>query len=143
MKKLIAEFREFAMKGDALELAVGVVLGAAFNSIVSSLVKDIIMPFLSILLGRINLANLSLTIPGLPGFSDIVLTYGQFLQAVLNFFVVALALFLCVKLINRMKEKLKPSEDEKAAAAAKEASLSKSEQLLTEIRDLLNKQEKS
>lgn len=111
MKKMIAEFREFASRGNVLDMAVGVVLGGAFSAIIASLVKDIIMPFLSILLGRINIANLRFTIPGLFGSSAIVLTYGAFLQSVLNFFAIAFALFLCIKFVNRAKEKLSPKKE--------------------------------
>ena len=140
MKKLIEEFRAFAMRGNVLDLAVGVVLGGAFNSIISSFVKDIIMPLLSIILGRINVAGLSLTIPGLFGSADIVLTYGLFVQAVINFFVIALAVFICIKFINRMKDRFKGSES--GAGSEEKAALSKSEELLTEIRDLLSQRAK-
>ncbi len=135
MKKLFAEFRAFARKGDVMELAVGVVLGGAFNAVISSFVKDIIMPALSIVLGRINVADLKLTIPGLLGSADIVLTYGLFLQAVINFFVIAFSLFLSIRLISRTKKRLKGRESGKNPE--KGPSLSKSEELLTEIRDLL------
>lgn len=138
MKKMIAEFREFASRGNVLDMAVGVVLGGAFSAIIASLVKDIIMPFLSILLGRINIANLRFTIPGLFGSSAIVLTYGAFLQSVLNFFAIAFALFLCIKFVNRAKEKLSPQK--RAAPAEEKAELTQSEILLTEIRDLLKSQ---
>ncbi|WOC31405.1 MULTISPECIES: large-conductance mechanosensitive channel protein MscL [Caproicibacterium] len=138
MKKMIAEFREFAMKGNVMDLAIGVVLGGAFSTIISSLVKDIITPLLSIILGRINIANLKFTIPGFLGSSPIVLSYGSFLQAILNFLVIAFALFLCVKAINRAKDKFSRKEEAEAAAAEEETT--KSEVLLTEIRDLLKEQ---
>lgn len=138
MKKIFSEFREFAMKGNVLDMAIGVVLGGAFSAIVTSLVKDIIMPLLSIILGRINIANLKFTIPGLFGSSDIVLTYGSFLQTVINFLAIAFALFVCVKGINKTKDTLNCKKKIEEEAAKIE--LSKSELLLTEIRDLLKNQ---
>lgn len=138
MKKIFSEFREFAMKGNVLDMAIGVVLGGAFSAIVTSLVKDIIMPLLSIILGRINIANLRFTIPGLFGSSDIVLTYGSFLQTVINFLAIAFALFVCVKGINKTKDTL--NHKKKIEEEAAKIELSKSELLLTEIRDLLKNQ---
>lgn len=138
MKKFVAEFREFAMKGNVLDMAVGVVLGGAFSTIIASLVKDIIMPLLSIILGRINIANLQFTIPGLLGSSAIVLTYGAFLQAVINFFAIAFALFVCIKGINKAKDKLNRKKEIEEEAEKIEPT--KSEVLLTEIRDLLKDQ---
>ncbi len=136
MKKMISEFRAFAARGNVLDLAIGVILGSAFNSIISSLVQDIIMPLLSIVLGRINFVNLALTVPGFFGSSSIVITYGKFLQSVIYFLVVAFALFLFVKYINVLQNKFKKNE---AAEASGEPVLSKSEELLIEIRDLLKK----
>ena len=140
MKKFVNEFWTFAMKGNVLDLAVGVVLGSAFNAIISSLVKDIIMPLLSIVLGHVNVSDLHRTIPGLFGSADIVLTYGAFLQAGINFLVIALTLFLCIKLIARMKSRRRSEEK---IPETEEPGLSRSEQLLTEIRDLLDKQNQS
>ncbi len=139
MKKIIAEFREFAMKGNVLDMAVGVVLGGAFSAIITSLVKDILMPLLSIVIGRINISNLQFTIPGLFGSPDIVLTYGAFLQSVINFLSIALALFICLKFLNRAKDRLHKNE---AVEEEKEPELSKSEELLAEIRDLLKSRDK-
>ena len=139
MKKIISEFREFAEKGNVLDMAVGVVLGGAFSAIIASLVKDILMPILSIILGRINIANLRLVIPGVLGSLPITLTYGAFLQAVINFFAIALALFLCVKFINKAKDRLHFKKE--AAEAEEKIELTQSEALLTEIRDLLKKQD--
>ena len=139
MKKIIAEFKEFAMKGNVLDMAVGVVLGGAFSAIITSLVKDILMPLLSIVIGRINISNLQFTIPGLFGSPDIVLTYGAFLQSVINFLSIALALFICLKFLNRAKDRLHKNE---AVEEEKEPELSKSEELLAEIRDLLKSRDK-
>ena len=139
MKKFFSEFREFAMKGNVLDMAIGVVLGGAFSTIVASLVKDIIMPLLSMILGRINIANLQLAIPGLFGSSAIVLTYGAFLQSVINFLAIAFALFLCIKGINKAKNKLNHKREMEEEAEKIEPT--KSEVLLTEIRDLLRNQD--
>lgn len=141
MKKIIAEFREFAMKGNVLDMAVGVVLGGAFSTIISSLVNDIITPLLSMVLGRVNIADLNFTIPGMFGSADIVLKYGAFLQTILNFLAIALSLFLCVKLINKMKDRF--HSDKKEPQTEKEPSLTKSEALLTEIRNLLTDKSKN
>jgi large conductance mechanosensitive channel len=134
MKKFISEFKEFAMKGNVIDLAVGVIIGGAFNAIISSLVKDIIMPLLSIILGRVNIADLKCTIPGLWGSQDITLTYGLFLQAVINFLIIALSIFLMIKLLNKMHNKLTKDKEEKEPEPAAPTN---TEVLLSEIRDLL------
>lgn len=124
----IKEFKEFAMKGNVIDLAVGVVIGGAFNSIVKSLVDDIITP--AILTPALKAANLSdlaqLTIPGT------AIKYGNFISQVLSFIIVALALFMMVKFFNRMKKK----EEEAPAAPAEPSATDK---LLMEIRDELKK----
>ncbi len=94
---LVSEFKEFAVKGNAMDLAVGVVIGAAFGKIVSSLVEDIIMPLVGILLGGFDFKGLSLTV------GSAVVKYGNFIQNVLDFVIVAFAIFMVVKAINRMR----------------------------------------
>jgi large conductance mechanosensitive channel len=138
MKKFFAEFRDFAMKGNVIDLAVGVIIGSAFNAIISSLVKDIIMPLLSMILGRINIADLKFVIPGLLGSADITLTYGLFLQAVINFVIIALSIFITIKVLNRMQRKL----SKKSTPAEETAAPTSTEMLLTEIRDLLKESHK-
>ncbi|MGX8702254.1 large-conductance mechanosensitive channel protein MscL [Caproiciproducens sp.] len=134
MKKLISEFKEFAMRGNVMDMAVGVVIGGAFGKIVSSLVTDIIMPVLSLVTGRINLTALAVTIPTAIGSAKpIAITYGNFLQAVLDFIAIAFSIFLVIKASNRLKRK-----KEEAPPAAPETS--REEALLTEIRDLLKKE---
>lgn len=135
MKKILEEFRDFAIKGNMVDLAIGVIIGTAFNSIVNSLVNDIIMPVLSVIIGRINVTELKLTIPGLLDFPDITIKYGSFLQAVINFLVIAFSLFITVKFLNKIRGKNDITNREAAA-------LTKSEKLLTEIRDIL-KEEKN
>jgi large conductance mechanosensitive channel len=129
MKKFFEEFQQFIDRGNVMNLAVGVMIGGAFNSIISSLVNDIITPFLSVILGKINLTALQLTIKTSDVNNPITLTYGNFLQAVLNFLLTALCLFIVIRTLNKV---FKKKEAEK-----KPAEPTKEEQLLTEIRDLL------
>ncbi|TMV47329.1 large conductance mechanosensitive channel protein MscL [Paenibacillus mesophilus] len=121
------EFKSFALKGNVLDLAIGVIIGAAFGKIVTSLVNDILMPILGLLLGGLNFTGLDLT------FGDAVIKYGAFLQTVLDFFIVACSIFMMIKLLSKFKRK------EEAKPAAPSAP-SKEEILLTEIRDLLKQQ---
>lgn len=118
------EFKDFAIKGNIIDLAVAFILGAAFTAIVTSLVNDIFMPFLGILIGGIDFSTLSLSILG------VKVTYGNFLQEIVKFFLVAFALFMMVKTLTRLKR-------EKAVEEVPEPELSREEQLLSEIRDLL------
>lgn len=117
------EFKTFIMRGNVLDLAVGVVIGSAFTSIVNSLVADIITPIIVSLTGQVDLTGLSLPI------GNTILTYGNFLQAIINFLLVAFALFLMIKFVNRFKRK-KPEVEVEAKIPA-------TEQYLKEIRDLL------
>ncbi len=126
---MMTEFRTFALRGNVVDMAVGIVIGAAFGKIVSSLVADVIMPPLGLLVGRVSFAKLAVTLHG-PGAVAVTLAYGRFLQAVLDFTIIALAIFLLVRGINALKRK------EKDAAAAPPAP-SQEALLLTEIRDLL------
>lgn len=118
------EFKEFAIKGNIIDLAVAFILGAAFTAIVTSLVNDIFMPFLGIIIGGIDFSTLVVSVLG------VTITYGNFLQEVVKFFLVAFALFMMVKTLNRLKR-------EKAVEETPEPELSREEQLLSEIRDLL------
>lgn len=136
MKKFLEEFKAFALKGNVLDMAVGVIIAGAFGSIVSSLTEDIIMPLLGIILGKIDIAGLALSVPNPTGGDPVVLTYGNFLQNILNFIFVALAVFMIVKAANKAMEAAKKKEEEAPAAPPEP---SKEEVLLTEIRDLLAK----
>ena len=118
------EFREFAIKGNVVDLAVGVIIGAAFGKIVSSLVEDVIMPVVGVLLGGLDFSGLAFKI------GSATLKYGKFLQTCLDFLIIAWAIFLVVKLINRLKR-------EEAAPAPPPAAPPREEMLLEEIRDLL------
>ena len=121
---LLKEFREFAVKGNVIDLAVGVIIGAAFGKIVASAVADLVMPLLGVLLGGFDFKGLVLQI------RDAKIQYGVFLQNVVDFVIIAWAIFVAVKLINRMKR----NEEEKPAAPPAPP---RQEQLLEEIRDLL------
>ncbi|MEH5014940.1 large-conductance mechanosensitive channel protein MscL [Phytobacter diazotrophicus] len=133
---LLKEFREFAMRGNVVDLAVGVIIGAAFGKIVSSLVADIIMPPLGLLIGGIDFKQFALTLREAQGDAPaVVMHYGVFIQNIFDFIIVAFAIFMAIKLINRLKRK---QEDEPKAPPAP----GKEELLLTEIRDLLKEQNK-
>ena len=120
---MLQEFKSFAMKGNVVDLAVGVIIGAAFGKIVASLVEDVIMPLVGTLLGGVNFTGLAITV------GSATLKYGKFLQTCLDFLIIAWAIFLAIKVINRLKR------DEPAPPAAPP----RQEQLLEEIRDLLKK----
>lgn len=131
MKKFMTEFKEFAMRGNVLDMAVGVVVGGAFSKIVSSLTGDIVLPALSLITGKISLIDLALTIPATaPGADPIVIGYGLFLQAVVDFLLIALSVFLAVKLVNKLHKK-------KEEAPPAPPAPTKEELLLSEIRDIL------
>ncbi len=130
---ILKEFREFAVKGNAIDLAVGVVIGAAFGKIVSSLVADIIMPPLGLLIGGVDFTQFVITLKEAEGASPaVVLAYGKFVQVMFDFTIIAFAIFMMVKGIN----KLKRAEAPKPATPAEKPEDIK---LLTEIRDLLRK----
>jgi large conductance mechanosensitive channel len=127
-----SEFKEFAMKGNVVDLAVGVIIGAAFGKIVSSLVGDVIMPPLGKIIGGVNFSDLAISLGKDPVGKDVLVKYGAFLQTIFDFAIIAFVLFLCIKGINRLK---KPVPGVDAAPAPPP----KSELLLEEIRDLLAK----
>ena len=125
------EFKEFAMKGNMLDMAIGIVIGAAFGKIVSSVLADVLMPPLGLLLGGVNFAALKLTLKEAAGdTAAITLNYGAFLQTVVDFVIVAFAIFLMIKGVNSMRKK----REEAPAAPAPPPN---QEVLLAEIRDLL------
>jgi large conductance mechanosensitive channel len=127
---IASEFKEFAMKGNVVDLAVGVIIGAAFGKIVSSLVGDIIMPPLGELIGGINFSDLALALGKDPTGKEVLVRYGAFLQTLFDFVIIAFVLFVAIKGINRLK---KPSP------TAAPPPPPKTEVLLEEIRDLLAK----
>ncbi|MGH8140482.1 MAG: large-conductance mechanosensitive channel protein MscL [Steroidobacteraceae bacterium] len=127
------EFKEFAMKGSVIDLAVGVIIGVAFGKIVSSLVGDVIMPPLGLVIGSINFSDLAVHIGTDPTGKAVLLKYGAFIQTVVEFLLIALVLFMVINGINRLKRQPAP------AVPAAPPAPTKSEMLLQEIRDLLAK----
>jgi large conductance mechanosensitive channel len=125
MKKFLEEFKAFALKGNVMDLAVGVIIGGAFGAITTSLINDILMPIIGMIIGGIDFSGLALTV------GDASITYGNFITAVINFLLIALVVFWLVKGMNKLTAKKK----EEAPAAPPEPSAE--EKLLTEIRDLL------
>ena len=148
MNKLIKEFKEFAVKGNAIDMAVGVIIGAAFGKIITSIVNDLIMPPIGWIIGGMNFKDLKVELPA----SDVVgheikaatINYGNFIQTFLDFLIVSFCVFMLVKLINKLKNRI--TESRKAAEEAAKVEAAKApakpeptneEKLLIEIRDLL------
>jgi large conductance mechanosensitive channel len=129
-KGWIAEFKEFAMRGTVIDVAIGMVIGVAFSAIITSLVNDIIMPLVGIVIGKVDFSTLSITV----GSAQVM--YGSFIQALVDFLLIALTIFLCIKAVNKtrnkwVKQKEKEKEDAETLPPAEDIAL------LTEIRDLL------
>ena len=131
--KLFDEFKAFVMRGNVVDMAVGVIIGGAFGKIVTSLVNDIFMPIIGLILGNVNFSSLEIKL-GEPveGVEQAAIKYGMFIQEIVNFLIIALCIFMVIKVINKMQKK-----KEEAPAPAPEPT--KEEVLLTEIRDALNK----
>ena len=130
---MLKEFRDFLMRGNVMDLAVAVVIGAAFSNIVNSLVNDIIMPIIGIILGGIDFSGLSIQV----GSANV--TYGNFLQAVVNFILIGWVIFLLIKAVNRLETGFASSKE--GAAEEEPAATPEDIQLLRQIRDLLERQE--
>ncbi|MCQ9421940.1 large-conductance mechanosensitive channel protein MscL [Pseudomonas sp. LJDD11] len=129
---IVNEFKAFAVKGNVVDMAVGIIIGAAFGKIVSSFVGDVIMPPLGLLIGGVDFSDLGVTLRAAQGDAPaVVLAYGKFIQTVIDFLIVAFAIFMGVKAINRLKRE-----------EAKAPTVNKQEVLLSEIRDLLKEQNK-
>ena len=140
MGKFLADFKEFAMKGNIVDMAVGVIIGGAFGKIVSSLVNDIIMPVISIITGGEGYKNLKYVITegkaavdGAAAVEEVAINYGLFIQNIVDFLIIAFSIFVCLRVIMKFKKK-----EEEAPAPVPEPT--KEEVLLTEIRDLLKQQ---
>jgi len=125
---VIREFRDFISRGNVMDLAVAVIIGAAFTAIVTSLVDDIIMPIIGVLIGGVDFTTLSVTV------GDAVIAYGNFIQAIINFLIVAFVIFMIVRSINKAQAKLSGPAEEVVEAAPEPT---EEEKLLAEIRDLL------
>jgi len=134
-KGFLAEFKTFISRGNVMDMAVGIIVGSAFTSIVNSMVNDVIMPLIGKLIGGFNFTELKIVLsPAVGDAAETAVYYGKFIQNVLNFLIIALVVFLMVKAINSFRRK-----KEEAPAPAAEPVVSEEVQLLTEIRDLLKK----
>ncbi|WP_275419407.1 large-conductance mechanosensitive channel protein MscL [Halopseudomonas maritima] len=132
--KLLDEFKTFAMRGNVIDMAVGIIIGAAFGKVVSAFVNNIVMPPLGLLIGGVNFTDLSIVLKEAEGeVAEVAIGYGLFIQSLVDFVIIAAAIFVAVRVMNNLKKK------EEAAPAAPPAP-SKEEVLLTEIRDLLKQQ---
>jgi len=130
---MMSEFKSFAMRGNVVDMAVGIVIGAAFGKIVSSFVNDVLMPPIGLLLGGTDFSDLAIVLKEASGeVAAVTINYGSFIQTVLDFVIIAFAIFMVIKAMNNMKKKEEaaPSEPPKSSAEV---------QLLTEIRDSLKK----
>ncbi|PXY00721.1 large conductance mechanosensitive channel protein MscL [Marinifilum breve] len=139
--KILKEFKEFAIKGNMFDMAIGIIIGVAFNKIVSSLVNDVLLPAFSMVVGKVNLQSLSIVLQEkqIDANGEIVkdlveLKYGNFIQVTLDFFIIALVIFAVVKVINNIRRKGEDVKDQTVATP-------KDIELLTEIRDLLKEKD--
>jgi large conductance mechanosensitive channel len=129
---MLKEFKEFAIKGNVMDMAVGIIIGAAFGKIISSLVTDIIMPPIGVLLGGVDFSNLTLVLKkASEGVAAVSINYGIFINTVIDFVIISFSIFIVIKQINKFKKKEEKKEEVHVP--------SKEEELLTEIRDLLKK----
>ena len=153
MKKLFADFKKFITRGNVIDMAVGVIIGGAFNKIVSSVVNDVIMPPIGVLIGGVDFKDLKLVLKdAVPeqldeagnvvqaAVAEVTLNYGSFIQNVVDFLIIALTIFFMIKGVTKLTELRKKKEVEAPAAPAPAPEPSAEEKLLTEIRDLLKKQ---
>lgn len=135
MMRMMQEFEEFALKGNVVDMAVGIIIGAAFGKIVSSFVGDVIMPPIGVLLGGVDFSDLAVILKEASGDTPaVVIGYGKFIQAVVDFVIIAFAIFLVVKAVNSLKRKQEEASKTPAEPSAEEA-------LLAEIRDLLKQKQ--
>ncbi|MGG5872487.1 large-conductance mechanosensitive channel protein MscL [Pseudomonas peli] len=132
---ILSEFKAFAVKGNVVDMAVGIIIGAAFGKIVSSFVGDVVMPPLGVLIGGVDFSDLAIVLKAAEGdAAAVTLAYGKFIQTVLDFLIVAFAIFMGIKVLNKLKR-------EEEAAPEAPAAPTKDQELLSEIRDLLKAQQ--
>ncbi len=130
---MMSEFKDFAMKGNVVDMAVGIIIGGAFGKIISSFVADVIMPPIGLAMGGVNFTDLAVTLQEASGdVAAVTLNYGSFVQTLVDFLIIAFAIFMAVKAMNNMKKKEEEAPEEPAKPSNEEV-------LLTEIRDLLRK----
>lgn len=148
MKKFLNEFKEFAMRGNVVDMAVGVIIGAAFGKIVSSLVNDIIMPLIGVVTGGMNFTDYKLVVQKavMDGQEiikpEVTMNWGAWVQTVVDFLIVAFCIFVMIKFINNLRKKAERQKEAEAEPAPAAPEPTKEELLLTEIRDLLKEQQK-
>ena len=134
------EFKKFITRGNVMDMAVGIIIGSAFTAIVTSLVNDVVMPFISLIIGGISFSDLKIVIrEATEEAAESAICYGSFIQAIINFLLIALVVFFIVRAINKFNEMKKKEEEEAPAEEEKPAEPSEDIKLLTEIRDLLKK----
>lgn len=132
---ILSEFKAFAVKGNVVDMAVGIIIGAAFGKIVSSFVGDVVMPPLGVLIGGVDFSDLAIVLKAAEGdIPAVTLAYGKFIQAIIDFTIIAFAIFIGIKALNKLKR------EEEAAPAAPPAP-TRDQELLSEIRDLLKAQQ--
>ncbi len=130
---MMSEFKDFAMKGNVVDMAVGIIIGAAFGKIVASFVNDVLMPPIGMALGGVNFTDLVQTLKAAEGeMAAVTINWGSFLQTIIDFLIIAFAIFMAIKVMNRMKKEEEEAPEEPEAPAEDVV-------LLTEIRDLLKK----
>ena len=138
VKKVIDDFKNLAITGNMIDMAVGIIIGGAFGKIITSLVNDVIMPPLGVLIGGVNFTDLKITLKAAEGeMAAVTLNYGNFLQVCFDFLIIAFSIFCFVRLLSKLK-----SKKEKEEVAAPAPAPSKEEVLLAEIRDILKEQNK-
>ena len=142
MKKFMDEFKAFISRGNVVDMAVGVIVGSAFTAIVNSLVKDVVTPFIGVLTGGVDFTQMKYVVtPAVGETPEVAILYGNFIQAIINFLIIAFVVFCMVKMINSMRTKMEEAKkkEEEAAAPSEPPKPSEEVLLLTEIRDLLKK----
>lgn len=141
----LSDFKAFALKGNVIDMAVGVVIGGAFGKIVSSLVSDVIMPPIGLLVGGVNFKDLSVTLKeATDSAAAVTLNYGAFLQTIIDFLIIAFSIFLLIRIMSNVMRKMQSSKEQKqeAPVPAPQPVVSDEVKLLTEIRDLLKSEKK-
>ncbi len=145
MKKILNEFKSFAMQGNMIDMAVGIIIGGGFGKVVASLVSDVIMPPIGLLIGGVNFTELKLTMNPhkiKEGVEAVTLNYGAFIQTVIDFTIIAFSIFMVIRLINRLNNLTSKKEEVVEEAAPEKPTPTKEEILLSEIRDLLKEKDK-
>lgn len=145
MKKIVKEFRDFAVQGNMIDMAVGIIIGAAFGKVVSSLVSDVIMPPIGQLIGGVNFTDLKLVLNPYSvkeGLEAVTLNYGAFIQSLFDFTIIAFSIFIVIRFLNKLKNIGSKKEEETAPEPPATPAPTKEEVILSEIRDLLKQQEK-